>query len=651
MRVHQPHGSRTGTPSPSGGPGRVLTASGISGTQDPERLSRPSASSRSAGSTAASDPEQRVVLPSPVSERLVLTRAGTRRAWRSCGGPRGTCRPPAGLRAAPRRTRGDRWRTGRGCQSGHLGAIRLPAPDPALRCFALSIRHQVEQLAPFHVDQGGPEVLDAPLAGLHEEVPVEPEGADRGEGSGSSIRTLPKASTGVTVASQAEPRRHLVDGPTLLAPRRSPIVQACRSGQSRPGDPLVDLGSRTHRACRLWTAPPALVPMEADWRAEGGQVDEGDDSPPLERGQQPQDGSRPASIRLDVELDQVVGVSVRAEHRHVRQADSSSLTWPDQPRVMKGACADRASSERVIRGSRTGGPRPLRSEEPVWELPVDLGTDPITGGAAAVPDVHGPARAADQALRDMVDQQAPSRSDGDGTNFGQLLDQWLEESERLELRPRRCGRSGPGGAHHRFRTGEGPTRPAHPQNLDAVYRAMKEAGKSPKTIRDHHAIISTASTRPCAGVGSGPTLRRERSRAPFAQRVSVPPLEVVRTVMDAAERRDPGWSVADARRVTDVRRVSSAALRWSNVDLEGRSDRVARSVVVVPNGLVEKSTKTGRIAALRSIRSASPCWRNTASGCRNRVREAARRSRRTPRLLAFRWKRPHPSVPTTSRAS
>jgi hypothetical protein len=36
---------------------------------------------------------------------------------------------------------------------------------------------------------------------------------------------------------------------------------------------------------------------------------------------------------------------------------------------------------------------------------------------------HGPARAADQALRDLLDQQAPSRSDGVGATFGQLLDQ------------------------------------------------------------------------------------------------------------------------------------------------------------------------------------------------------------------------------------
>ena len=30
------------------------------------------------------------------------------------------------------------------------------------------------------------------------------------------------------------------------------------------------------------------------------------------------------------------------------------------------------------------------------------------------------------------------------------------------------------------------------KNLDALYGAMKDAGKSPKTIRNHHAIIAAA---------------------------------------------------------------------------------------------------------------------------------------------------------------
>jgi hypothetical protein len=72
----------------------------------------------------------------------------------------------------------------------------------------------------------------------------------------------------------------------------------------------------------------------------------------------------------------------------------------------------------------------------VWELRVDVGTDPITGKRRQMSRTfHGLASAADQALRDLVDQQAPSRSDGVGATFGQLLDRWLEECERLELSP------------------------------------------------------------------------------------------------------------------------------------------------------------------------------------------------------------------------
>ena len=66
------------------------------------------------------------------------------------------------------------------------------------------------------------------------------------------------------------------------------------------------------------------------------------------------------------------------------------------------------------------------AEEGVWELRVDLGTDPITGKRKQLSRTfRGPARAADAALRDLVDQQAPSRSDWVGATFGRLLDEWL----------------------------------------------------------------------------------------------------------------------------------------------------------------------------------------------------------------------------------
>ena len=46
--------------------------------------------------------------------------------------------------------------------------------------------------------------------------------------------------------------------------------------------------------------------------------------------------------------------------------------------------------------------------------------------------------------------------------------------------------------------------------------------------------------------------------------------------------------------LTGLRRGELCALRWTDVHLDLRELEVARSVVVVPGGLAEKTTKTGR---------------------------------------------------------
>ena len=72
----------------------------------------------------------------------------------------------------------------------------------------------------------------------------------------------------------------------------------------------------------------------------------------------------------------------------------------------------------------------------MWELRVSLGNDAATGKLKQLSRTfHGGARAADAALRDLVDQHAEGRSDGIGVTVGQLLDRWLEECERLDLSP------------------------------------------------------------------------------------------------------------------------------------------------------------------------------------------------------------------------
>jgi integrase len=245
-----------------------------------------------------------------------------------------------------------------------------------------------------------------------------------------------------------------------------------------------------------------------------------------------------------------------------------------------------------VRGSKR------KLKEGVWELRVDLGIDPITGKRKQLSRTfRGPARAADQALRDLVDQQAPSRSDGVGATFGQLLDQWLEECQRLELSPTTL-RNYRAQVEHTIRPALGKVQLNRltAKNLDALYGAMKEDGKSAKTIRNHHAVISAALHQ---GVRWGWVRSNvaEMAKPPRVthKRVSVPSLDVVRDVIESAERRDPRLApMLMLAALTGMRRGELCALRWTDVDLESGSIYVTRSLVVVPNGLAEKSTKTDR---------------------------------------------------------
>jgi integrase len=234
----------------------------------------------------------------------------------------------------------------------------------------------------------------------------------------------------------------------------------------------------------------------------------------------------------------------------------------------------------------------------VWELRVSLGKDPVTDTyKVRSKTFHGSARAADEALRDLIDQQAPSRSDGLGATFGQLLDQWLEECERLDLSPTtlRTYRSQIK-TTIRPRLGKVMLSRLTVRHLDELYGTMKDAGQSPKTIRNHHAIISAALHQ---GVRWGwiRTNIAEMAKPPRVEhrQVKAPSVEVVREVIEAAVQRDPRLApLLMLAALTGLRRGELCALRWTDVDLQLGIIEVSRSLVVVPGGLAEKTTKTGR---------------------------------------------------------
>jgi integrase len=184
-----------------------------------------------------------------------------------------------------------------------------------------------------------------------------------------------------------------------------------------------------------------------------------------------------------------------------------------------------------------------------------------------------------------------------GATFGQLLDQWLEECERLDLSPTTLRNyESSVRTSIRPRLGQVPLSTLSAKHLDTLYGAMKAAGKSPKTIRNHHAAISAALHQ---GVRWGWVRSNvaELARPPrIAQkRVRAPSIDVVRKVIDEAERRDPHKAaLLMLAALSGMRRGELCALRWSDLDLDAGTMEVARSVVVIPGGLAEKAPKTDR---------------------------------------------------------
>ena len=236
--------------------------------------------------------------------------------------------------------------------------------------------------------------------------------------------------------------------------------------------------------------------------------------------------------------------------------------------------------------------------EGVWELRAYVGRDPVTGNPRQVSKTfRGSAREADEALRDLIEQQVPGRSDGAGATLGQLLDAWLSECERMDLSPTtlRVYRTQ---IEHTIRPALGSIKVQRlgAKDLDDLYRAMKEKGSSPKTVRNHHALLAAALHQ---AVRWGWVRRNvaEMAKPPrVTQRVVRPPsVDAVRQLVVAAEERDPRFApLVMMAALTGMRRGELCALRWSDLDLDEGQIEVARSVVLVPGGLGEKTTKTNR---------------------------------------------------------
>jgi integrase len=230
-----------------------------------------------------------------------------------------------------------------------------------------------------------------------------------------------------------------------------------------------------------------------------------------------------------------------------------------------------------------------------WELRAFSGKDPVTGKPRqATKTFVGGERAAARALGNLVGEVEAGKFNRTTATVGQLLDKWLEGTERGQ-RPRTV--------YENKRKIEARIRPTlgdvrldklEPDVLDAAYGKWLDEGLSPATVHKYHSILSAA-CRQAVKWGWIDVAPTARATPPKVERIEmkVPTPEQLSALVKAADQVDPVLATAVAlAALTGARRGELVALKWSDIDLAKGGVKIARSLTVARGEQHTGPTKT-----------------------------------------------------------
>ena len=237
-----------------------------------------------------------------------------------------------------------------------------------------------------------------------------------------------------------------------------------------------------------------------------------------------------------------------------------------------------------------------------WEVRVYVRRNPETGKVEHVnrntTKGIADARKIRARLTTEVDQGLHGRNSG---TFGAILDDWLRDGRQGRAATTLDG----------YRTNiESTIRPAlgaimldklTAKDLDAFYADLIRDGTSPAMVMHHHRVISAA-LRQAEKWGSVPASVARNATPPRVpvKALTIPPPERVRDLIDAAGRsRTPEMStIIMIAALTGMRRGEIAGLRWTDIDWQGSSLTVHRSVWQTKEGWGHKDPKTHQVRRL-----------------------------------------------------
>jgi integrase len=232
-----------------------------------------------------------------------------------------------------------------------------------------------------------------------------------------------------------------------------------------------------------------------------------------------------------------------------------------------------------------------------WELRAYAGRDPETRRPRQVyRSYRGGVRGARRALAELVTEVHQGHHIGTTATLGKLLDEWLDNLERL-------GRSQTTIETYRMHV-EKHIRPAlgncrldrlTTHDIDRYLGGLAEKGLSPSTVRLDHAALSGALTQ---GVDWGWLKANPAKRAKVKAATTEAPsitVDQLRTLYTAALVEDPDMAVAiSLGAITGARRGELCGLRWEDLDRDRACLQIERAWVPGEGGQHLTTTKTGK---------------------------------------------------------
>lgn len=132
-------------------------------------------------------------------------------------------------------------------------------------------------------------------------------------------------------------------------------------------------------------------------------------------------------------------------------------------------------------------------------------------------------------------------------------------------------------------------------HIEDLYADLVEKGMSGSSVRKLHWAMRQALAWAHKRGLTGVVATRDVELPPLrAKKIEPPSSEAVRTLIEHLLGSDPDWGTVIAVIAwTGCRRGEAAGLQWADVDLDGGSVLISRSVSAVPGGSEIKGTKTG----------------------------------------------------------